>query len=287
MVNQLIIWLLNASTSISVLVITSLGIAITFGLMGIINFAHGELVMIGAYTVLVLTQAKVPLVWAILMAPIASGVVGLLIERLVIRHLYGRTIEILLATAGIGMVLSQLVTILFGAQSYSIPIPTATVTLGDQAISIYRLWMVLSAVCLVGLTYLMFARTRFGLEARATALNPEMASARGINIVQVHRRSFVLSAALAGVAGAILAPFTSVSPSIYTLLVTRAFITVLVGGPAVVSGTAVSAVTLGSVESAIAISTTPAFGQIAMLVCAIVLLRLFPRGISGAWGKYL
>lgn len=287
MVEPIIIWLLNASTSISVLLIASLGIAITIGFMGVINFAHGELVMVGAYTVLVLAQAKVSLGLAVLAAPIVSGAVGLLIERAIIRWLYGRSIDILLATAGVGMILNQLATLLFGAQTQSVQIPTGSITLEHQAIAVYRLLLVLAAVCLSGLTYLLFTRTRFGLEARATVQNPEMAAAVGINVAQTNRRIFVLSAAMAGVAGAILAPFTSISPNLYALLVTKAFMTVLVGGPAILLGTTVSAAALGSVESVVSMATTPVLGRIALLGCAIVLLRLFPKGISGGWGKAL
>ncbi len=287
MIESIAIGVLNASTSISVLLILSLGIAITAGLMGIINFAHGELMMIGAYTVLVLTQANVPLLLAILVAPIASGFVGLLIEQFVVRWLYGRAIDILLATAGIGMVLSQLATIRFGAQVQSVHIPAGSVLLGEYSISTYRLMLVVIAVCLSGFIYLIFTRTRFGLEARAATLNPEMAMAVGINVAQINRLTFVFSAALAGLAGAVLAPFTSISPSLYPLLMTKAFMAVLVGGPAIVFGTTVSATTLGAVDSTVAMMSTPTVGRIALLGCAVLVLRWFPKGISGSWSKTL
>jgi urea ABC transporter permease protein UrtB len=287
-VDQFILLVLNALTGISLLIIVSLGIAVTVGMMGVINLAHGELVMVGAYTVSVLTQqANCPLLLAMVAAPIVAGLVGFAIERLVVRWLYGRVIDTLLATAGISMVLIQIARILFSSDSRSIAMPFGSLTIGSGSIAVYRVLMIGLAIALSLLTYLIFTRTRYGLEARAATLNPDMAAAVGINAAQTNLWTFVLGSALAGIAGAILAPFTTVTPSMSGLFMARAFMTSITGGPALLLGTAASATALGVVESIVAVITTPVLGQVALLICSVVLLRIFPKGVSGSWGRSL
>lgn len=285
--DQLILLSLNALTGIALLVIVSLGIAVTVGMMGVINLAHGELVMVGAYTVLVLTQQGVPLLLAMLAAPVVAGLVGWVIERLVIRWLYGRVIDTLLATAGISMFLIQVARIVFSSDTRSIPMPFGSISIGEGSIALYRVLMIGLAILLSVFTYLVFTRTRYGLEARAATLNPSMAAAVGINAARTNMWTFVFGSALAGIAGAILAPFTTVTPSMSGLFMARAFMTSITGGPAILLGTATSAAALGIVESVVALITTPVLGQVALLVCSVVLLRVFPNGISGSWRRSL
>ncbi|GAB4229449.1 MAG: branched-chain amino acid ABC transporter permease [Elainellaceae cyanobacterium] len=285
--DQILVLGLNALTGISLLIIVALGLTVTVGMMGVINLAHGELMMIGAFTVLVLTQSGVPLVFAMLAAPIVSGLVGLLIERLIIRWLYGRVIDTILATAGLSMLLIQVAKFLFGSDSRSVPMPTGSIAIGSRTIATYRLMMIVVAALLVAITYLVFTRTRYGLEARAATLNPNMAAAVGINASRVNMWTFVFGSALAGIAGAILAPFTTVTPTMAIPFMARAFMTVIVGGPAILLGTSASAAALGFIESAVALASTPVFGQVALMACALLLLRVFPKGISGSWGRAL
>ncbi len=278
---------LDTLTSVSLLVIVSLGISVTVGMMGIINLAHGEMMMIGAYTVLLLTQSGWPLLLAMLAAPVASGLVGLLIERLILRWLYGRVIDTLLATAGISLVLLQSARLMFTAEARSVPMPLGTVGIGGGAIAGYRLLMIAVAVALSTATYLLFTRTRYGLEARAATENPMMAAAVGINAGRVNMWTFTIGSALAGIAGGVLAPFTTVTPSLAGSFMARAFMTAIAGGPAILLGTAASAGLLGTVESIVSLLTTPVMGQVALLLMAIAILRLFPKGLSGAWKRSL
>lgn len=284
---QLILLSLNALTGIALLVIVSLGIAVTVGMMGVINLAHGELVMVGAYTVMVLTQQGLPLLLAMLAAPVVAGLVGWVIERLVIRWLYGRVIDTLLATAGISMFMIQVARILFSSDTRSIPMPFGSIPIGEGSIALYRVLMIGLAIILSLFTYLVFTRTRYGLEARAATLNPNMAAAVGINAARTNMWTFVFGSALAGIAGAILAPFTTVTPSMSGLFMARAFMTSITGGSAILLGTATSAAALGIVESIVALITTPVLGQVALLACSVMLLRLFPNGISGSWRRSL
>jgi len=283
---QINVLFLNVLTSISLLIIVGLGLAVTVGLMGVINLAHSALIMIGGFTVVVLAP-QVTLIIAMLAAPLVSGLVGLLIERLIIRWLYGREIYTLLATAGVNMFLVQVARIIFGSDSRSITVSGGVVTIGSASISTYRLIMILVAILLSVFTYFIFTRTRYGLEARAATLNPSMAAAVGINASQTNMWTFTFGSALAGIAGAILAPFTTVTPTMADSFLAKAFMTVIVGGPAILLGTATSASALGLVESVVSLFSTPVFGEVALLICAIVLLRIFPRGISGSWGRSL
>ncbi|MGC1308391.1 MAG: hypothetical protein WA885_14295 [Phormidesmis sp.] len=285
--NSVVLSGLDVFTSVSLLVIVSLGISVTVGMMGIINLAHGELMMIGAYTVLLLTQSGWPLLFAMLAAPMVAGFMGLLIERLILRWLYGRVIDTLLATAGISLVLMQAARLLFTAEARSVPMPLGTVVVGDGAIAGYRLLMIVIALILSAATYLLFTRTRYGLEARAAAENPTMAAGVGINADRVNMWTFTLGSALAGMAGGILAPFTTVTPSLAGSFMSRAFMTAITGGPAILIGTAASAGLLGTVESIVSLLTTPVIGQVALLLMAIAILRLFPKGLSGSWKRSL
>lgn len=278
---------LDVLTSVALLIIISLGIAVTVGMMGIINLAHGELMMIGAYTVLLLTQAGWPLGLAMLAAPVVAGGVGWLMERLILRWLYRRVIDTLLATAGISMVLIQAARLIFTSEARSVPMPLGTVSIGNSAIAGYRLLMIAIALLLCTLTYLLFTRTRYGLEARAAALNPTMAAGVGINADRVNLWTFTLGSALAGIAGGVLAPFTTVTPAMGNAFVARAFMTAISGGSAVLLGTAASASLLGTIESVVARFTTPVVGQVALLLAAILILRIFPKGLSGNWRRSL
>lgn len=284
---QIALPVLDVLTSVALLVIVSLGISVTVGMMGIINLAHGELMMIGAYTVLLLTQAGWPLLLAMLAAPVVAGFFGLLMERLVLRWLYGRVIDTLLATAGISLVLIQAARLIFTSEARSVTMPLGTVAVGEGAIAGYRLLMILIALALCTFTYLLFTRTRYGLEARAAALNPTMAAGVGINADRVNMWTFTLGAALAGIAGGVLAPFTTVTPSIAGSFMARAFMTAIAGGPAILLGTAASAGLLGTAESMVALFSTPVLGQVALLLLAIAILRLFPKGLSGSWRRSL
>lgn len=283
----IILTALDVLTSVSLLLIVSLGISVTVGMMGIINLAHGELMMVGAYTVLLLTQAGWPLLLAMLAAPVVAGGFGLLIERLILRWLYGRVIDTLLATAGVSLVLIQAARLLFTSEARSVPMPLGTVTILGGAIAGYRLLMIALALLLCSLTYLLFTRTRYGLEARAAALNPTMAAGVGIHADRVNMWTFALGSALAGIAGGVLAPFTTVTPSIAGSFMARAFMTAIAGGPAILLGTAASAGLLGTAESLVALFSTPVLGQVALLLIAIAILRLFPRGLSGTWRRSL
>ncbi len=235
--------------AIATLVLLALGLAVIFGMMGVINLAQGEFLMLGAYTVLLATAHGLG-VWAgIALAPLAVGLVGVLVERLIVRFLYGRMLDTMLATWG------------------------------------YNVLVVGVALAALALTYGLFNFTRAGLVARATMENAGMVAGLGVNPAWVYMGTFAYGSALAGLGGAMMAPLTGVVPTLGLAFIAKIFITVIVGGPVILLGTTTAGSVLGLVESLVSYASTPIYGQVAMLAFAIVLLRLLPQGISGFWRR--
>lgn len=278
---------LSLLTSVALLVIISLGLAVIFGMMGVINLAHGEFLMLGAFFTLSGVRAGMNVWLAMLVAALGVGLVGLVVERLLIQFLYGRLAATMLATWGLSLILVQAVVFLYGPATQGIPTPMGSFRIGRYSVSQYNLVLILAAVVLLALVYWVFTRTRYGTMARAATQLPHMASAIGINAKQVNMLTFAFGAALAGAGGALLAPIAGVVPSMGQAYVGRAFMTVVVGGPGVLTGTASSAGLLGSVQSVVSNLTTSFLGTAALLLVAIVLLRMLPTGISGRFRRQL
>lgn len=294
---------LEILNSVTILTLLGLGLAVIFGMMRIVNLAQGEFFTLGAFTVLAATRfGGLPLWLAMLLAPAVVGAIGVAIERLVIKRLYGRPLDVMLATWGVSLLLIGSITVVFGAVTQGVPFALGNFTIGRYQYPQYRLVMTSVAAALMSGLYALFQYTAFGRRARATIANPDMAAALGVNTSRMFMLTFGLGAGLAGATGAVMAPIVGVVPTMGTLYIARAFITVVVGGPLVLLGTVTSAGVLGMMEAVISrfpllrISTaghcTPPpceitiggsafYGQVALLVFAIVLLRLLPRGLSG------
>jgi branched-subunit amino acid ABC-type transport system permease component len=284
-------WLLNIGVSmalsIAILALVSLGLAVMFGMMGIINLAHGEFLMFGAYVTLTLTRLHVPLLLAIPLAGLVVGVLGYAVERLLIRFLYGRLADSMLATWGLSLIMAQVTVLAFGPSTQGISTPLGSVSIDGYSFSLYAFVLIGCAVLLMTLVYLMFTRTRYGVMARAAVQNPGMAAAVGINPRKLNALNFAFGAALAGWAGGLLAPMVGVMPSMGEAYIARAFMTVIVGGPGIITGTASSSLLLGGIENVVSYLSTPFFGQGALLIVAIIAVRLLPTGISGRWQRQL
>jgi branched-subunit amino acid ABC-type transport system permease component len=284
-------WLINLalsmSLSIAVLVIASIGLAVIFGMMGIINLAHGEFLMLGAYATLSGVRAGLALWLAMLLAAASVGLFGLIVERLLIRHLYGRLADSMLATWGLSLIMAQAIVLIFGPSTQGIATPLGSAHLGAYTVSRYSLVLIGTALLLLALVLWTFTHTRYGIMARAAVQVPGMAAAVGINTRLINAATFAFGAALAGAGGALLAPLVGVMPSMGQAYVARAFMTVIVGGPGIISGTAAASGLLGGVENVVSYLTTPFFGQAALLILAIILLRVLPTGLSGRWQRQL
>ena len=272
------------------LALISLGLAIIFGMMRVINLAHGEFLMLGGYTVVVATNAGVHIWIAMLiLAPLVVGIIGVIVERLLIRWLYGRMVDTLLATWGLSLLLIGLVTSIFGASTATtISPPLGIIRIGDYSASGYELFLIVVTAILFVAIFATLKLTRLGLVARGTMQNPEMSSALGVSTTRTYMITFGLGAGVTGLAGGLLAPVTGVLPSIGATYIAKAFITVISGGSAILAGTASGSVLLGGINGIFAFITGPTIGEVALLVTAIVLLRLMPRGITGRFfRKYL
>lgn len=285
--DQLINLVFSLLQSVALLVVISIGLAVIFGMMGIINLAHGEFLMLGAFFTLAGVRAGLNIWVAMIVAPVAVGLVGLMVERLLIQHLYGRLAATMLATWGLSLILVQVVVLVFGPSTQGIPTPLGSFRIGRFSVSQYSLVLIAAAGALLALVYVVFTRTRYGTMARAATQLPQMASALGINTKRINMMTFAFGAALAGAGGALLAPMAGVVPSMGQAYVGRAFMTVVVGGPGVLTGTASASGVLGGVGEVVANITTPFLGTAALLLIAILLIRVMPTGISGRLGRRL
>ncbi len=268
---------------IASLVLISLGLAIIFGMMRVINLAHGEFLMLGGYTVVISTNHGVNIWFAMLvLAPLVVGIIGVLVERLLIQFLYGRMVDTLLATWGLSLLFVGLVTSIFGAQTATtISPPLGVINIGDYSSSAYELFLIAVTVVLLLLVYAVLKLTKLGLVARATMQNDDMASALGVSTKRIYMITFGLGAAVSGLAGGLLAPVTGVLPSIGATYIAKAFITVISGGASILAGTTAASILLGGINGIMAFLTGPTLGEVALLATAIILIRLLPTGITG------
>ena len=274
-------FLYQCADAFAFLVLSACGLAVIFGMMGVINLAHGEFIMCGAYVSVTVARHGVPLPLAILCGAVAAGLVGLLIERLIIRHLYGRPLDTIVATWGLSLIATQGTLILLGSSLPGVGVPLGSFTAGAYSYSTYRLVLIAAAAAvLVGL-YLFFNKTRFGTLARATIQVPHMAEALGVDTRLVYSLTFGLGAALAGLTGGLYAPTMTIVPTMGATFIMEAFVTVVVGGADVFLGTAPAAALLGAIKAAMTSWQGQLFGQIALLLTVIVVIRILPRGLSG------
>lgn len=281
-----LIVLIQVLYAVASLVIVSAGLAVIFGMMKVINLAHGEFMMLGAYATIVANKAGLNLWLAMfLVAPVAVGLIGVVLERLVIRRLYGRMVDTMLATWGLSLLLVGIVTSIAGNTTAGVSAPLGSFTIGAYSVSGYTLVIIAVAVVLAAAIRWVLLRTAWGLIARGTMQKPDMANALGISPTRVYSVTFAVGAALSGLAGALLAPLTGVVPTMGGAFVAKAFITVIGGGPAILAGLVSASTLFGAINQVATFVTTPVFGEVALLLAAIVMLRLLPQGITGRFFK--
>jgi len=281
-----VVVLIQVLYAVAGLVIVSAGLAVIFGMMKVINLAHGEFMMLGAYATLGAHQLGLNLWLAMLVvAPLAVGAVGVLLERLVVRRLYGRMVDTMLATWGLSLLLVGIVTSVMGNTTAGVSAPLGSFAVGAYSVSGYTLVIIAVAVVLALTIRWVLLRTPWGLIARGTMQKPEMANALGIHPGRVYATTFAVGAALSGLAGGLLAPLTGVVPTMGGAFVAKAFITVIGGGPAILAGLVGASSLFGAINQLATFLTTPVLGEVALLLAAIVMLRLLPQGITGRFFK--
>ncbi|AUW44106.1 urea ABC transporter permease subunit UrtB [Rhizobium leguminosarum] len=281
----------------SVLLLAAIGLAITFGVMGVINMAHGEMVMIGAYTTYVVQEyitsafpelADYSLAFAVPVAFVFTGFVGLLIERAVIRYLYGRPLETLLATWGVSLILQQAVRSIFGPTNREVRNPTwmsGVFDLGGLSITWNRLWIIVFSMVVFVTLLLLLKRSAFGLQMRAVTQNRRMASSMGIRTGWVDAFTFALGSGIAGIAGVALSQIDNVSPNLGQSYIIDSFMVVVFGGVGNLWGTLVGALSLGVVNKFLEPFAGAVLGKILVLVLIILFIQKRPRGLFALKGR--
>jgi urea transport system permease protein len=281
----------------SVLLLAAIGLAITFGVMGVINMAHGEMVMIGAYVTFVVQQvirtsyaglADYSLLIAVPAAFIVAGAIGILIERTIIRFLYGRPLETLLATWGLSLVLQQAVRTMFGPTNQEVGNPSwmsGAFQLGQISITYNRLWILCFTLAVFAVLLAMLRYTALGLEMRAVTQNRRMAASMGIATSRVDALTFGLGSGIAGIAGVALSQIDNVSPNLGQSYIIDSFMVVVFGGVGNLWGTLVGAFTLGIANKFLEPVAGAVLGKIAILVLIILFIQKRPRGLFALKGR--
>jgi branched-subunit amino acid ABC-type transport system permease component len=268
--------------AIASLALISVGLAIIFGMMKVINLAHGEFLMLGGYAAIEATRFGANIWIAMLVvAPLVVGAIGVIVERTIIRWLYGRLVDTMLATWGLSLFLVGLTTAVFGNTTVGLSAPLGSFQIGQYRTSLYTLFVIAVAFVVLGGVWAALRYTRVGLIARGTMQNGDMAAALGVNPGRVYSVTFGVGAALTGLAGGVLAPVSGVFPTIGVAYVAKSFITVIGGGAAIVTGTASASALFGAINQLATYATTPVFGEVALLAAAIVLIRVLPQGVTG------
>jgi urea transport system permease protein len=282
----------------SVLLLAALGLAITFGLMKVINMAHGEMLMIGAYTTFVVQNffnsslpklADYYLVAAVPAAFIVSGLVGLALERGVVRHLYGRPLETLLATWGISLLLIQSVRMIFGAQNVAVSNPSwlsgGWELMPTVVLPYSRLWIIAFTLVVVGFVWFLLRRTRLGLYVRAVTQNREMAGSLGIPTDKIDMWTFALGSAVAGLGGVAISQLGNVGPELGQGYIVDSFMVVVLGGVGNIIGTISGAMGLGLINKFLEPVAGAVFGKIVVLVLIILFIQKRPQGLFALRGR--
>lgn len=279
--------LLSSISAAAILLIAAMGLAIVFGLMGVINLAHSEFLMIGAYAALTITKAGVPYLLSIPLAVLITAAIGAMVEILIISRLYSRLFDTMLATWGLSMVFLQLAVLIFGTATPGIDLPQFTISIGKYQLAGYPILLIGVAIIMLVFIYLLMTKTTYGMKARASIQEPEMAQAIGIESVRVNTFTFSLGCGLAGFAGAILLPIIPATPSMGAAFAVKSFLMVVVAGPVALTGTALTAIGLGGGASIIASFLSSVIGEVFFFIITALLLWLYPSGISAKWRRKL
>lgn len=281
MLEQFVVLLLQFLDAFAFLILAAVGLAVIFGMLGVINLAHGEFITIGAYGTALSYHAGVPLVISMGVGVLAAAVFGAIVERTIIRKLYGRLLDSMVATWGISLILLQGLLIIFGPSLDSIGTPLGTIQYGDFSYSTYRVLLSGVSLAILAGLYALFTFTDYGLRARATISNEEMAKSLGVDTDRMYFVTFALGSGLAGLTGALYAPTLTIVPGMGSSFLVEAFVLVIVGGTAVIIGTTIAGGFLGGIYALFTNLYGTFVGRIALLLTTVVLIRVLPQGITG------
>jgi len=271
----------------AVLLLIALGLSLTFGQMNVINMAHGEFIMAGAYTVYVLqqtiTSAGISLVVALPVAFVIAGAMGVLLEWLLIRRLYGRPLDTLLVTWGVSLILQQAARDVFGAPNVQTRAPdllTGSIHLpGGLVIASSRVFILVLALAAVGAVTVVLRTTPLGRRIRAVVQNRDLAAVSGLATARVDRLTFFIGSGLAGIAGVALTLIGPIGPAMGTNIIVNAFLVVVVGGIGQLKGTVIVAFALGILQSMVEYTTTVSVASVIVFIAIVAFLQWRPQGL--------
>ena len=273
---------LDAVTTAALLFIISAGLLIVFGVMKIINFAHAAFLTVGGYAALVGAQLNLPWMLILPLAFVAGAICGGLTEIVVVRRLYKRPLDAILATWGLGIVIGQLITLMFGREVQFVQAPiSGTLHMFGADYSTYRLVMIVAAALIAALFTFLLNGTRLGLSTRAVIMNETLAQGLGVDSTRVRLITFALGSGLAALSGALITPLSSVDPNMGVPWLIGAFMLVMVSGGSL-PALAVSCLVLGSLQVLVSTLVNPILGGLTIAICAAIVLRLRPEGFARA-----
>ncbi len=282
--SSFLVQILNGINSILIIILVALGLVIIYGLMRVINMAHCEFFTLGAYTVFVTQWAGLGFWVGLLSATVVVGLIGMAIEFFVVRFLYQRPLDTILATWGLSIAIRQFIIVIFGPRGEVIVLPvTATLTFAGIEYPLYRLFIMTASIVLIAGTFYVFLKTDYGLQARAVIENKDIAEALGINARRMYRDTFTFGAALAGIAGAIMCPLISVDPQMGMGYLIPAFLSIIIGGEGTLHALLVGGSVIGGGDSIFSYLISPTWAQVFVFSIAIVIIRFKPKGILGKY----
>lgn len=279
--NTILSILYQFGTNGAFLLLSAIGLIVILGMMNIINLAHGEFMMIGAFSTQIFYTMGVPLLFCAMISFVIVAAIGALFERLLISRFLGHEMSAMIVTWGLSLILAQGALMVFGPSLASIPIPFGAGSIGGFSFSWYWVMLICVAALLLMALWFLYYHTKFGLRARAAMQERDMARALGVRVGRVYTWTFALGSGLAGLSGALLAPNTTIAPFMGQQYLAPAFITVVTGGSSnVIAGALASAGFLSLAETPITIWFGTFLGVVAMMCASLILIRLLPNGLS-------
>jgi urea transport system permease protein len=289
MLQSIITQFVSGFSVVAILVIAALGLAIIFGVAGVINMAHGEMIMVGAYTAAVVGKLGGNTFLAIPVAFVVVGLLGLVIERGIIQWIYDRPLETLLATWGVGIILQTVIKLIFGPELYYVGAPKILEggfrLIGRLPFPWYRLFLIVLAIVLLGLVFFVIFKTDLGLQVRAVRRNRAISGCLGIDTARVDMTIFVFGSGLAGIAGAVLAPIKSVSTTMGFPYAVDAYMVLVLGGVGNLWGVLAGGGLIGEAETILSFIFNNVIGRLLVFLFIVIIIRVVPRGIFGYYER--
>jgi urea transport system permease protein len=289
MLQSIITQFFSGFSVVAILIIAAIGLAVIFGVAGVINMAHGEMIMVGAYTAAVVGKLGGNTFLAIPVAFVVVGLLGLAIERGIIQWIYDRPLETLLATWGVGIILQTVIKLVFGPELYYVGAPKVLEggfrVIGRLPFPYYRLFLIVVAIGLLLLVYYVIFKTDFGLKVRAVRRNRAISGCLGIDTARIDMLIFIFGSGLAGVAGAVLAPIKSVSTTMGFPYAVDSYMVLVLGGVGSLWGVLTGGALIGESETILSFVFNNVIGKLLVFVCIVIAIRIVPRGIFGYYER--